>query len=284
MINKPVSAESREDSLKANDHGRPSGILIVNADDWGRDRENTDATLDCVRSGALSSVSAMVFMEDSERSAGIALEHGVDAGLHLNFTTPFSAPSTPARLAEYQRRLTAFLLRHRLAPAVYHPGLVTAFEYVMKAQRDEFCRLFGFEPARLDGHHHMHLCSNVILAGLLPVGTIVRRNFSFGPGEKSFVNRLYRRVVDQTLARHHSITDYFFSLPPMEPLSRLERIFSLATRFSVEVETHPVRSDEHEFLTNGKLIRLTETVNTPKLRIFPASTSREIPLVNDRAI
>jgi len=49
-----------------------TGLLIINADDWGRDPENTGKILDCVLLGAVSSVSAMVFMEDSERAAAIA--------------------------------------------------------------------------------------------------------------------------------------------------------------------------------------------------------------------
>jgi hypothetical protein len=32
----------------------------------------------------------MVFMEDSERAAARTREHGIEAGLHLNFTMPFS--------------------------------------------------------------------------------------------------------------------------------------------------------------------------------------------------
>ena len=51
--------------------------------------------------------------------------------------------------------------------------------YVVKAQLEEFERLYGRAPNRIDGHHHAHLCANVVLAGLLPAGTIVRRNFSF---------------------------------------------------------------------------------------------------------
>src|SRR4029077_20103780 len=64
-----------------------TGVLIINADDWGRSQETTDRIAECVAHGAVSSVSAMVFMEDSERSAVIARERGIDAGLHLNFTT-----------------------------------------------------------------------------------------------------------------------------------------------------------------------------------------------------
>jgi hypothetical protein len=193
----------------------------------------------------------MVFMKDSERAAAIACEQGIDAGLHLNFTTAFSASGIPAQLAKHQDRLSQYLLRHRFAQVVFHPGLTRSFEYVVAAQRDEFSRLYGREADRLDGHHHMHLCANVILGGLLPPRTMVRRNFSFQPGEKSFTNRLYRQAVDRVLARHHRLTDFFFSLHPLTPPGRLQRIFDLSRRFFVEVETHPYEAAEYSFLRDG---------------------------------
>jgi predicted glycoside hydrolase/deacetylase ChbG (UPF0249 family) len=229
------------------------GLLIVNADDWGRNQETTERIRECVCRGAVSSVSAMVFMADSERAAAIARERGIDAGLHVNLTTPFSAPGIPARLMEHQQRISGYLRLSRLAQAVFHPGLVRSFEYVVAAQCDEFSQLYGAQPGRLDGHHHMHLCCNVLAGKLLPSGTIVRRNFSFQPGEKSWLNRLYRQVTDGMLARRHCLTDFFFSLPPLDPPSRLQKIFSLAKHYSVEVETHPFHPEEYRFLMGGEI-------------------------------
>ena len=245
-----------------------AGRLILNADDWGRDPRTTRRILDCALRGAVSSVSAMVFMEDSERAATLARERGIDAGLHLNFTTSFSAEGCPAGLAERQEELRRYLLRHRLAQVVFHPGLIRSFEYVVAAQLDEFRRLYGGDPDRLDGHHHMHLCANVLLGGLLPPGTLVRRNFSFQPGEKSLWNRLYRKAVDRMLARRHRLLDFFFSLAPLELPSRLQRIFSLARQFVVEVETHPVNPEEYRFLADGEIFRLAGDV-----RIAPPSAA-----------
>jgi hypothetical protein len=232
-----------------------AGLLIVNADDWGRDRENTERTLECVLAGAVCSVSGMVFMEDSERAASIARERGIGVGLHLNLTTPFSAPGCPNRLAEHQQRLSRFLRRHRFAPVVFHPGLTRSFKYVVAAQLDEFARLYGSDPARIDGHHHMHLCANVVLQNLLPYGTVVRRNFTFQTGEKGFCNRMYRRLVDRALSRRHQLLDFLFALRPLEPRDRLLRIFSLARQFHVEVETHSINPEEHRFLTSGEIFR-----------------------------
>jgi chitin disaccharide deacetylase len=231
-------------------------MLILNADDWGRDRHTTDRIFECAKGGTVSSVSGMVFMDDSERAATLALERKTDAGLHLNLTTPFTAATVPAQLAARQQDVARFLNRHRLAHAMFHPGLMRSFEYVVSAQLDEFQRLYGRAPDRVDGHHHMHLCANVVLGGLLPAGTLVRRNFSFASGEKSLPNRLYRRAVDGLLARRHRLVDFFFSLVPIEVPGRLPRIISLASRHAVEVETHPALTNEYQFLTGGEIFRL----------------------------
>jgi len=101
----------------------------------------------------------------------------------------------------------------------------------------------------------MHLSANVLLQALLARGTRVRTNFSIQAGEKSFVNRWYRRVVDAQLARHHVLTDYFFSLLPVE-LSRLKRIILLSSESTVELETHPIVPEEYHFLADRKIFRM----------------------------
>jgi len=228
-------------------------MLIVNADDWGRDAQTTDRIHQCVKHGTISSVSAMVFMKDSHRGAAIARERGIEAGLHLNFTAEFTASQCSSTLLGHQRRATRFLLGHRGAQVVFHPGLMVSFEYLVRTQCDEFAVLYGRHPERLDGHHHMHLCANVLFQGLLPRGRMVRRNFSFQPGEKPVWNRFYRRLIDSRLARHHRVTDYFFSLAPLEPRERLDDIFSLARHSVVEIETHPAALDEYTFLNSGEI-------------------------------
>lgn len=137
---------------------------------------------------------------------------------------------------------------------MFHPGLTSCFEYVVAAQREEYARLYQGEARRIDGHHHMHLCSNVLWGRLLPAGTTIRRAFSAQPGDKP-ANRFYRQVVDHAIARRHPLTDFFFSLPPLDPPSRVQKILSLAKEFIVEMETHPVNMEEYRFLTGGKFFR-----------------------------
>lgn len=234
-----------------------AGRLIVNGDDWGRDQETTQKMLECVRCGAVSSVSAMAFMQDSERAAGLAREHGVDAGLHMNFTSPFNAANCPPRLLEHQRSVGNYLGRNPLARGIYNPWLASSFEYVVAAQIEEHVRLYGAAPERIDGHHHMHLSANVLLGKLLPAGKIVRRHFSPEPGEKFLRHRVFRWFTDAILTPRYRVADYFFSIIPLERRDRLKRILSLAAGSIVEIETHPVDPEEYRFLAGGEFFRMT---------------------------
>ena len=86
-------------------------MLIINADDWGRSVAETDAALTCYREGRITSVSAMVFMVDSERAAELANAHGLDVGLHLNFSEPFTDDKCPRGLRHCHNRIVRFLKR-----------------------------------------------------------------------------------------------------------------------------------------------------------------------------
>ena len=223
-------------------------MLIVNADDLGRLKTATDAALSCHANNRITSTSAMVFMDDSERAAELALSSRIDVGLHINFSEKFSAASVPARLRDDHDQICRFLRASKYAVLLYHPLLAGNFRYVFEVQYAEFLRLYGRTPTHFDGHQHMHLASNMLIQRILPIGAKVRRSFSFSPGEKSFVNRLYRSGVDCSLARRHHLTDYFLSLSNHLTLDHLEMVITLAKEANVELMTHPQRPCEYDFL------------------------------------
>ena len=223
-------------------------MLIINADDFGRSAAETDAALRCYRERRITSVSAMVYMDDSERAAELAKENELNVGLHLNFTEPFTANTHVVKLWEYHGRTIRYLMRNKNAQLIYNPFLRTEFAYSYKAQAEEFVRLFGRLPSHIDGHHHMHLCANMLLSNVIPAGVKMRRNFSFWPGEKSLLNRTYRALVDRWLARKYELPDYFFDLTQCMREKKLGRVAALAKMTNVEVMTHPVSSMESEYL------------------------------------
>ena len=70
---------------------------------------------------------------------------------------------------------------------------------------------------------------------------------------------MYRRLVDRALEKRHELMDFLFALMPLQP-ERLDRIFFLARRFRVELETHPVIPAEYEFLTSEEIFRRTRNL------------------------
>jgi predicted glycoside hydrolase/deacetylase ChbG (UPF0249 family) len=223
-------------------------MLIVNADDLGRSKIATDNAFACYARERITSASAMVFMTDSERAAELALASGIDVGLHVNLSERFTGESVPEELRHSQARICRFLRTNRYALLFYNPFLREQFHNVFRAQYLEFVRLYGRTPSHLDGHQHMHLASNMLVEGIIPHGSNVRRSFSFWPGEKTVVNRLYRAVVDRWLRRRYRLTDYFFALSQNPTLTRLERIIGLAKDSNVELMTHPQVPHEYDFL------------------------------------
>ena len=128
-----------------------------------------------------------------------------------------------------------------------------AFAYCYHAQVEEFVRLFEKSPSHIDGHHHMHLCANLLLSKVIPIGMKLRRNFSFWPGEKSMLNRTYRMLVDRWLARPYRLTDYFFDLTQCIQGKKLDRVAALAKSSNVELMTHPIVNEEEEYLMSDEL-------------------------------
>ena len=134
------------------------------------------------------------------------------SGYILIFPKNSRTRAVQKHLKSTQGRIIRFLKRSKYAQLLYNPFLRKAFAYCYRAQVEELMRLFEKLPSHIDGHHHMHLCANLLLSKSIPAGMRLRRNFSFWPGEKSLLNRAYRGLVDRWLARRYRLTDYFFDL------------------------------------------------------------------------
>jgi predicted glycoside hydrolase/deacetylase ChbG (UPF0249 family) len=228
----------------------PAGknVIILNADDWGRSQEETDAALYCHRLGRLSSATAMLFMKDSERAAYLAAEARLDIGLHVNFTEPFTCGCNNASLITAQERVIAYFRSGPRAFLIYNPLLTNALIDSYRGQREEFLRRYGREPSHLDGHQHAHLCANMLIDKVIPKGEKVRRTFHFWPGEKNIVNRTTRRFLNYMVDRRYRSTDYFFALSQSIGRERLARIKCVAQTATVEIMTHPVVAREKSFI------------------------------------
>lgn len=238
---------------------RAGGLLIVNADDWGVDQPTTDAAAECCAAGAVTSVSAMVFMADSERAAQLALERALAVGLHINLTTPFTDPAAGQQLQGRQDRLVAHFAGFGWRRWGASPTRSAAIEHSIADQLAEFRRLYGRDPTHFDGHHHIHQSLGVLAARAIPAGSRMRPSFTFGPGEKTWLNRAYRGGLNAILSARFATPRYFFSLRDLHPAlggSAVEEKLALSSGSAVEVMTHPAEADERAVLLDRDWLEL----------------------------
>lgn len=213
-------------------------MLIINADDFGKDTVTTDNIVQCFRNNRITSTSAMVFMKDSERAASTGVEDNLEVGLHLNFDEQLTGSVPAGPMKEYHDRVATFLTRSKFSQVIYNPLLTRQFDYLYKSQYEEFLRLYRRPPTHINGHHHMHLCTNMLFDKIIPSGFRVRRSFTFMKGERNIANRLYRRIVDTLVMQRFITTDMFFAAIPSESVSVLKRKAGLAKSRTVELMLH----------------------------------------------
>jgi predicted glycoside hydrolase/deacetylase ChbG (UPF0249 family) len=253
-------------------------MLIITADDFGKTSHATDNILLCYSEKAITSASAMVFMEDSTRAATLAKGIDLEVGLHLNFTLPFTAPNINPELRKHQTRIISYLAGGTLPQVLYNPFLRTSFAVDFRSQNEEFLRLYGRPPDFYNGHHHMHLCTNFLSYKILPAGARVRRTFTFSASEKGLFNRLYRTFLDLRIDRRYISTDFFFNLKPISDTERLRKIVARATEKNVEIEVHPENPDEYKFLLGKEFQDLLNSVDRGCfLRLAPRINPLECP-------
>jgi predicted glycoside hydrolase/deacetylase ChbG (UPF0249 family) len=229
-----------------------SGLLIVNADDWGGERGTTDAILETFQAGRVTSTSGMVYMADSDRAAAVARRSNLPVGLHLNLTQPFSDPATPPPVRARQRRLTEFFAgagrdrrpgTAKLRRWIYDPGLRAEVDRAVADQVERFEALYGGPPTHFDGHNYVDLCPNVFLSRSLPTGSKMRNSLDRYPLDRTPMGAV--RTLRQALrARRFASTRFVLHIAELS-LPDDPRL-ALARSVPIEVMGHPDNPAERE--------------------------------------
>lgn len=235
-----------------------SGLLIVNADDWGGERRSTEAIDEAFRAGRVTSTTAMVYMEDSGRAAEIAVAAMLPVGLHLNLTQPFTEATAAAPVRERQRRVVAAFHGHgpdgqpgtaRLRRWLYDPRVAKLVGDTLGDQLERFEALYGGPPTHFDGHNYVDTTPNVFLSRALPRGSKMRNTLDRYPLDTGA--GAFAREVRQRLRRSRfRSTRYVLHISELELPDdpRLE----LAVTDSVEVICHPDHGPEMERLMSDE--------------------------------
>jgi predicted glycoside hydrolase/deacetylase ChbG (UPF0249 family) len=234
------------------------GLLIVNADDWGGERRSTEAIHEAFGAGRVTSTTAMVFMDDSDRAAEIAKAESLPVGLHLNLTQPFTDPAVPEPVRERQRRVTAAFLgqggdghpgvsqRRRW---LYDPRIADLVGDALRDQLERFEALYGGPPTHLDGHNYVDTAPNVFLSPALPRGMKMRNSLDRYPLDRGPM-AVARALRQQLRGRRFRSTRYVLHISDLD-LPDDPRL-ALAEADPVEVICHPDNPAEMERLRSDE--------------------------------
>lgn len=227
--------------------------VIVNADDFGMDRNRTEAIRECFRNGFLTTTTLMVNMPYNEQAVVDARSDGFadNVGLHLNLTQ-----GVP--LTENIRQCPNFCSRDGVFSGAFHRSKLSRFMLSsmeqkavaeeIRAQMAVFCK-YELPMKHLDSHHHAHTDPS-ILSIVLPLAkeygfrsVRMSRNLPAGGG---VLKRMYKWIVNNRIERSGFVhTDYFGAVEAV-----VKAVELLDEDCCVEIMTHPLYSQGTEMNLN----------------------------------
>ncbi|MFA7061758.1 MAG: ChbG/HpnK family deacetylase, partial [Pedobacter sp.] len=160
-----------------------------------------------------------------------------------------------------QKRLVGFFSPNKYNRLLYNPLISNDVKLCFKAQLEEFVRLYGKFPSHIDGHHHIHLCSNVIIDKVIPSQFAVRRGVSFEKHERNILNKAYRNIVNIIVKRRHVCVDKFYVMDSHLLKSGIQHIVTESKTCNLELSSHPEKSESYEFLMGADFLRLIESTH-----------------------
>jgi predicted glycoside hydrolase/deacetylase ChbG (UPF0249 family) len=225
-----------------------SGLLIVNADDFGGNPLATERIAECFAASRITSTTAMVYMRDTPKAASIAASQALPIGLHLNLTQELDDPTTPVQVRERQARIVRHFAGRRSPRFILNPALMRLVRRCVGDQLDRFRELFGHDPTHIDGHNHVHLNPTVLLA--LPKEARVRTAESSHVEGRS-AGAGIRRARHKLIARRQLTTDRMYAINELggdATAQDMRNLLAPAERLSVEIMVHPDRDRDYRLL------------------------------------
>lgn len=125
--------------------------LIINADDFGYTRGNTEGILEGYRKGIVRSTTALCNMPWLEYGRDLAKDcPGLGIGVHLTLTLGRSLTGVKS----FTDAQGNFLSKKDIGSAVL--DMEEVYDE-WKAQIERYIQVFGHRPTHLDSHHHVHI-------------------------------------------------------------------------------------------------------------------------------
>lgn len=225
--------------------------LILHADDFGYDIPTTEATIELLNQGILTSATIMVNMPAAQRAIDYATMHPeCSFGVHLTYVdglTPTSAPTTISSLVNVEGVFlpSAEVRKKALFFRLSQDDIVR--ESLAQIQK---LTTAGVRISHLDSHGHLHKFPAFLIAlnniskktgieRIRRVQNIFLRTPHVGP------TWLLNKVFDSYITRHFRTTDYFYmsanSMDTDWAESILHQLDNLPSDAICEIGVHPAK-------------------------------------------
>lgn len=181
--------------------------LIINADDFGFNKEITDGIIQAHEAGTVTSTTLMVNMPAAEYAAELAKKHpDLSVGIHLNLTlgTPLSRPEDIPSLITPEGKFKGASEMFKLANRFLLSS--KEIEKELSLQIEKFLS-FGIKPTHADSHHHV---ADALQIHLVKVKLFKRYNITKTRTQRGFYRsdkfaknklRAYAKTLKTNIAR-----------------------------------------------------------------------------------
>jgi len=247
----------------------PGVRFIINADDFGKNRQVNEAVIKCFNEGFLSSASILMNGSGYNEAVEFMKAHKYSGvGIHLNLTEGSPVTSNLKRIPSLIKGDGSLLDNKQLRKkslkfTVPYRQIYTELEN----QILEFLK-FGIKPSHIDSHHHVHTIPLVALAVTKLAKKYgisrIRPSLNFLKGIK--VNRrscffwpfksAYKKIINSFFRKHFIMPDFFWGGGLKQILNNdgLLKNLSMGTYL---LSCHPdfdnIGSHELDILTNRNL-------------------------------
>ncbi len=254
--------------------------VIVNADDFGMNRNVNDAIKVCFEEKLLTNTTLMVNMPFAEEAVQLALTEGFheSVGIHLNLTSGMPLTDRIKKQKRFCRKdgtFNAFFQKHLRTRLFITKEESECVREEAEAQIRKYLS-FGLPEKHLDSHHHVHTDLSVwkVLYPLLLKYDFRSVRLSRNLFKKTApLNAVYKKYYNSLLFRSKLITtDYFGSYKDMKNMKS-----TIINGEVIELMLHPMYKDGVLVDTKTPMTEIKELLEEidAQRQSYPALDSKE---------
>lgn len=223
--------------------------VILHADDFGYDYDTTQATIELLEAGVLSSASIMANMPFADVACNYASKHPEKSfGVHLTFVDELIPCCDPDNIPSLVNEDGRFLMASNILKKSLTLQLAVEDIYREACAQINVLKDAGVSVSHLDSHGHYHKYPSFQLAlGRICKGTgitKVRRTQNIFLKKQSLGPKLWlRTILNKGIVSRFKSTDFFYMSANSFDVDWADKIYSimngLPENATIEIGVHP---------------------------------------------